>query len=59
MTHMTPLYFKNKKKASLSFADDLVILSTSHHGPQNALKKLEDSCYKWQLTVNAKKNQKY
>jgi len=50
-----PLILQKSKIASLSFADDLVILSTSHHGLQNALKKLEDYCYKWQLTVNVKR----
>ena len=39
----------------LSFADDLVILLKSH-GLQNALKKLQSYCYKWQLIVNTKKN---
>jgi hypothetical protein len=51
-----PLILQKSKIASLSFADDLIILSTSHHDLQNALKKLEDYCYKWQLTVNVKKN---
>ena len=40
---------------SLSYADDLVILSKSHQGLQNSLNKLHHYCYKWQLTVNANK----
>ena len=39
---------------SLSFADDLVILSESQSGLQSALNKLENYCHKWQLTVNKK-----
>ena len=37
--------------SSLSFADDLVILSESQAGLQNSLNKLEKYCYKWQLTA--------
>ena len=40
---------------SLSFADDLVILSESAEGLQQALNKLEQYCHKWQLTVNTNK----
>jgi hypothetical protein len=40
---------------SLSFADDLVILSESQSGLQSALNKLENYCHKWQLTVNKNK----
>ena len=41
--------------ASLSFADDLVILSNTSEGLQNSLNKLEKYFYDWQLTVNTKK----
>jgi hypothetical protein len=41
--------------ASLSFADDLVILSNTSGGLQNSLNKLEKYCFDWQLTVNTKK----
>ena len=41
--------------ASLSFADDLVLLSSTHDGLQNSLNKLEEYCHDWQLTVNIKK----
>ena len=40
---------------SLSFADDLDILSESQSGLQSALNKLENYCHKWQLTVNKTK----
>ena len=51
----TPLVLEKSKVASLSFADDLVILSNTSEGLQNSLNKLEQYCYDWQLTVNTKK----
>jgi hypothetical protein len=42
---------------SLSFADDLVILSESQSSLQSALNKLENYCHKWQLTVNKNKTE--
>ena len=51
-----PVTLVDSKIPSLSFADDLVLLSSSHSGLQNALNKLEQYCYDWQLTVNIKKN---
>jgi hypothetical protein len=51
----TPLVLEKSKVASLSFADDLVILSNTSEGLQNSLNKLEKYCYDWQLTVNTKK----
>jgi hypothetical protein len=51
----TPLVLEKLKVASLSFADDLVILSNTSEGLQNSLNKLEKYCYDWQLTVNMKK----
>ena len=50
-----PLNLENHKVASLSFADDLVILSNTHMGLQNSLNKLESYCSDWQLTVNVQK----
>jgi hypothetical protein len=50
-----PLGLEKSKVASLSFADDLVILSNTSEGLQNSLNKLEKYCYDWQLTVNVKK----
>ena len=50
-----PVHLDNTYISSLSFADDLVILSESQAGLQNALNKLEKYCYKWQLTVNTNK----
>ena len=50
-----PVCLDTRKINTLSFADDLVILSESAKGLQLALKKLENYCRKWQLTVNIKK----
>ena len=50
-----PLVLQKSELSSLSFADDLVIMSSSHIGLQNAINKLEKYCYDWQLTVNTKK----
>lgn len=50
-----PVHLDNTSISSLSFADDLVILSESQAGLQNSLNKLEKYCYKWQLTVNTNK----
>ena len=44
---------------SLSFADDLVIISESAEGLQNSLNKLQNYCEKWGLTVNIEKNKMY
>jgi len=40
---------------SLSWADDLVIISQSKIGLQNCLDKLKEYCKKWQLNVNIDK----
>ena len=50
-----PVRLYKTTTSSLSFADDLVILSESAKGLQSALKKLEEYCYKWQLTVDINK----
>ena len=50
-----PLFLEESKVSSLSFADDLVLLSSSHEGLQNAINKLETYCFDWQHTVNIKK----
>ena len=38
------------------YADDLIIMSTSHEALQKCLHNLEDYCDKWKLEVNMKKN---
>jgi hypothetical protein len=43
---------------SLSFADDLVFFLESQKGLQTFLNKLDNYCFKWQLTVNIKKKTK-
>ncbi len=39
---------------SISWADDLILLSTSNRCFQKCLQKLSDYCEKWQLSVNVK-----
>ena len=50
-----PINVNNWHINSLSFADDLVILSESPTGLSNSLKNLETYCNQWGLKVNAKK----
>ena len=50
-----PLKLNNKTINSLSWADDLVLISTSPAGLQRCLDKLLDYCYKWGLSVNSGK----
>ena len=50
-----PVGVLNRKLSCLMFADDLVILSESAKGLQNALDKLYEYCTKWGLTVNTGK----
>ena len=50
-----PVDVLSSNLSCLMFADDLVILSESAKGLQNALDKLNDYCTKWGLTVNTSK----
>ena len=50
-----PLDIDSCKLSSISFADDLVILSESSNGLQNSLNKLNNYCTDWGLSVNASK----
>ena len=45
----------NVKINSLSWADDLVLMSTSHKGLQTCLDRLNEYCTKWGLSMNVKK----
>ena len=45
----------NSRVGSLSFADDLLIISESNDGLQNSVNKLNMFCDNWQLTLNVKK----
>jgi hypothetical protein len=45
----------NSRVGSLSFADDLLIISESKEGLQNSVNKLNMFCDNWQLTLNVKK----
>ena len=42
---------------SLSWADDLILMSTSEKGLQKCINKLSDYCFKWgfEINVNIKK----
>ena len=51
----SPLNIDTVKLSSLSFADDLVILSETSSGLQNSLNKLGKYCKNWGLSINAKK----
>ncbi len=50
-----PVSLKGRKINSLSWADDLLLFSTSKQGLQNCLSKLDGYCFKWGLVVNEKK----
>jgi len=50
-----PVALNDIKLNSLSWADDLVLLSKSKEGLQNCLNKLYDYCSKWNLSVNTDK----
>ena len=47
----------NEPLSHLLYADDLVLLSTTQLGINNALMKLEKFCETWELQVNRKKSQ--
>ena len=40
---------------SMLWADDLVLMSTSENGLQNALNKLQTYCQNWGLSLNVSK----
>ena len=44
---------------SISWADDLLLLSTSKEGLQQSLEKVKAYCYKRGLVVNTEKNLNY
>ena len=50
-----PVSFISSKVNSLSWADDLVLMSTSPKGLQNCLNKLGIYCDKWCISVNVSK----
>ena len=50
-----PLNINNWKVSSLSFADDLVLLSESRNGLINSLVKLENYCNEWGMKINPTK----
>ena len=50
-----PVKLGNMNINSLSWADDLVLLSTNKNGIQNCMNKLSEYCYKWDLSINSDK----
>ncbi len=50
-----PLTLNHSKINSMSWADDLVVMSDSMTGLQNCLNKLDVYCFKWGLSLNVKK----
>ena len=50
-----PVLLGDCKINSLSWADDLVLMSSSQTGLQECLNKLHDYCYKWGLEINTLK----
>lgn len=51
----TPLELNKIPINSISWADDLVLMSQTENGLQRCLDKLYDYCYKWGLSVNTVK----
>ena len=52
-----PITLLNDPLSHLLYADDLVLVSTSHNGLNNCLSKLDKFCNTWHLEVNLKKSQ--
>ena len=51
----SPFKFQNINVNSLSWADDLMLISTTPNGLQNCINRLNDYCSKWNLTINSEK----
>lgn len=54
-----PLEIGDQEINSLSWADDLILMSLSESGLQRCLNKLHQYCYKWGLEVNLAKKKMY
>ena len=52
-----PVCINDQNVSCLLYADDLVIVSESATGLQNAISKLENYCVKWNLEINLNKTQ--
>ena len=50
-----PVHLEDITVNSLSYADDLILISETSEGIQKCLDKLHSYCYKWGLKVNSKK----
>ncbi len=55
-TNPTPLTLKNRKISCLMYADDVIILSSSHKGLQDCLDTLTSFCNNWKLSINKSKS---
>ena len=56
-TDCHPVCINDQNVSCLLYADDLVIVSESATGLQNAISKLENYCVKWNLEINLNKTQ--
>ena len=52
----TPLTLQDKKISCLMYADDIIILSSSHKGLQDCLDTLATICNNWKLSINKSKS---
>ena len=52
----TPLTLQDKKISCLMYADDIIILSSSHKGLQDCLDTLASFCNNWKLSINKSKS---
>ena len=55
----SPLKLGSLLLNSISWADDLMLLSLTRQGLQNCISKLEQYCKKWWLEINEKRERKY
>ena len=53
-----PVSLETMSLNCLMFADDILLLSESPEGLQQAINKLNEYCLKWQLSINIKKPKK-
>ena len=51
-----PLQLENEPITCLLYADDIIILSSTHTGLQNCLDALHEYCKKWKLSINKSKS---
>ena len=54
-----PVHIGDSHVNSISWADDLLLLSTSKEGLQRCLENMKTYCYKWGVVVNTEKKLNY